>query len=127
MKVNVNIELARTYKNALTEMGKELSISGEQTLPFWPRFPMSWSGNRKVRIWRAVWTVLCPAHWKKPLCNVRQCGNRKGDTLLADFMARLEFFSKVVEQVAAAVPELLAAKEGNVAGTIGKAAWKCTA
>jgi uncharacterized protein (TIGR00255 family) len=110
MKVNVNFELAKTYKKALMEMEKELSISGGINLAFLASFPDVLIREQEGEDLEAVWIVLCPA-LEQALMQCETMRRQEGDTLLADFAARLQFFSEVVEQVAAAVPELLAQRK----------------
>jgi uncharacterized protein (TIGR00255 family) len=106
MKVNVNIELARTYRDALVDMGKELSIKGAADLPLLASFPDILIREQESEDLESVWTVLSRA-LAEALVQCEVMRQQEGNALFADFVERLGFFSKVVEQVAAAVPELL--------------------
>jgi uncharacterized protein (TIGR00255 family) len=110
MKVHVNIELARTYQKALTEMGNELSISGGTDLAFLASISDILVREQESENLEDVWTALCPA-LEEALVNCETMRRQEGDTLLADLVSRLQFFSEVVEQVATAVPELLAQRK----------------
>ena len=106
MKVNVNIELARTYKNALTQMGKDLVIEGDTDLTFLASLPDVLVREQQDEDLESVWTLLSGA-LKEALVQCETMRQQEGGTLLIDLAGRLEYFSKVLEQVAAAIPELL--------------------
>jgi uncharacterized protein (TIGR00255 family) len=110
MKVHVNIELARTYKNALTEMEKELSVGGGMDLALLASFPDILVREQESEDLEGVWTLLCRA-LKDALVQCETMRQQEGNILLVDLVARLDFFSEVVEQVATAVPELLAQRK----------------
>jgi uncharacterized protein (TIGR00255 family) len=106
MKVNVNIELARTYKNALTQMGQDLVIEGDADLTFLASLPDVLVREQQDEDLESVWTLLSGA-LKEALAQCEIMRQQEGGTLLIDLAGRLEYFSKVLEQVAAAIPELL--------------------
>jgi uncharacterized protein (TIGR00255 family) len=106
MKVNMNIELARTYKNALTQMGQDLVIEGDADLTFLASLPDVLVREQQDEDLESVWTLLSGA-LKEALAQCEIMRQQEGGALLIDLAGRLEYFSKVLEQVAAAIPELL--------------------
>jgi uncharacterized protein (TIGR00255 family) len=106
MKVNVNTELARTYMNALTQMGQELMIEGDVDLTFLASFPDVLVREQQDEDLESIWTLLSVA-LKEALVQCETMRQQEGGALLTDLMGRLEYFSKILEQVATTVPELL--------------------
>ena len=110
MQVNVNIELARTYKNALVQLGRELSIKGDADLMFLASLPDVLAREQKNEDLESVWMLLSRSV-EEAIVHCETMRRQEGSTLLVDLEGRLDIFSKVLEQVADAVPELLAQRK----------------
>lgn len=106
MQVHVNVELARNYKKALTLMGQELSIEGDADITFLASLPDVLVREQKNEDLEGVWALLSGS-LEEALVQCETMRQQEGDALLIDLTGRLEFFSKILEQVAAAIPELL--------------------
>ena len=106
MLVNVNIELARTYKNALAQMGQDLSIKGDADLVFLASLPDVLVREQKNEDLEGIWTLLSRSV-EEALAHCETMRQQEGGSLLVDLTGRLDLFSKVLEQVAEAVPEIL--------------------
>jgi uncharacterized protein (TIGR00255 family) len=104
--VKVNMELAGAYKEALTSMGEILAIEGEVTPTLLASFPdvlIREEGNEDLE---AVWMVLSRAV-EEAVSQCEAMRRQEGDALLTDLATRLDSFSRIVEDVATSVPELL--------------------
>jgi uncharacterized protein (TIGR00255 family) len=106
MKVSVNIELARTYKNALIHLAQELSVRGAVDLPLLAAFPDILVREQEDEDLESIWAVLSQTI-EEALGQCDSMRQREGDALLVDFSQRLHSFSETLEQVAEAVPGLL--------------------
>jgi uncharacterized protein (TIGR00255 family) len=106
MQVNVNIELARTYKNALDQLGQDLSIKGDADLMFLASLPDVLVRDQKNEDLEGVWMLLSRSV-EEAIVHCETMRQQEGNTLLVDLEGRLDIFSQVLEQVADAVPELL--------------------
>ncbi len=106
MQVNVNIELARSYKNALVQLGQDLSIKGDADLMFLASLPDVLVREQKNEDLESVWRLLSRSV-EEAIVHCETMRQQEGNTLLVDLEGRLDMFSQVLEQVADAVPELL--------------------
>jgi uncharacterized protein (TIGR00255 family) len=106
MQVNVNIELARTYKNALVQLGQDLSIKGDADLTFLALLPDVLVREQKNEDLESVWTLLSRSV-EEAIVHCETMRQQEGNTLLVDLAGRLDIFSNVLDQVADAIPELL--------------------
>ena len=106
MQVNVNIELARTYKNALVQLGQDLAIKGDADLTFLASLPDVLVREQKNEDLEGVWMLLSRSV-EEAIVHCETMRQQEGNTLLVDLAGRLDIFSKVLEQVADAIPELL--------------------
>ena len=106
MKVNINIELAKSYKNALIQLGQELSISDAVDLSYLASLPDVLVREQEYEDLDSIWSVLSQAI-EESLVQCEKMRQQEGLALLTDLLERLASFSSVIDQVAAAIPELL--------------------
>lgn len=106
VKVNINIELAKSYKNALVQLGHELSISDAVDLSYLASLPDVLVREQENEDLDSVWSVLSQAI-EESLVQCEKMRQQEGLALLTDLLERLASFSSVIDQVAAAIPELL--------------------
>lgn len=104
--VKVNMDLAGTYKRALTEMGESLGVGGDIDLSLLASFPDVLIREQESEDLEAVWTVLSSAV-EEAIAQCEIMRQQEGNALLADLSVRMDSFSEIVERVASAVPELL--------------------
>ena len=119
MQVTVNIELARTYKNALTQMRQDLVIKGDADLTFLASLPDVLVREQKNEDLEGVW-ILLSRSVEEAIVHCETMRQQEGDTLLVDLAGRLDIFSKVLEQVADAVPELLVQRKSQLQERLDK-------
>ena len=106
MKVNVNVELAKSYKNALTQLGHHLSIQNTAELPYLASLPDVLVRDQQNEDLEGIWGVLSQAV-EEALVQCEKMRQQEGNALCADLGERLAYFSKVIGQVETAVPDLL--------------------
>ncbi len=104
--VKVNLGLAGAYQKALSEIAQDLKVEGGINLNLLASFPEVLAREQETEDLEAVWKVLSTAV-EEALSQCDAMRQQEGNALLADLSSRLDSFSGIVEQVAAAVPELL--------------------
>lgn len=108
--VRVDIELAEAYKKALTEMARSLSITKGMDIGLLASFPDILVKEQASEDLDEVWSVLSGAV-EQAVSQCEAMRQKEGEALHIDLSDRLAVFSGIVEQVAAAVPELLEQKK----------------
>jgi uncharacterized protein (TIGR00255 family) len=104
--VKVNMEMAGAYKEALVKMAKKLGLEEGITPALLASFPDVLVKEEEGEDIEDVWKVLSRAV-EDALSQCEAMRRQEGEAILADLATRLDTFSQVVENVAAAVPELL--------------------
>jgi uncharacterized protein (TIGR00255 family) len=110
MKVSVNVELARSYRKALTLLSQRMSIKDAFDLPYLASLPEVLVREQENEDLDGVWPVLSGSI-EQALAQCEKMRQQEGNALLADLSERLAYFSRIIDQVEAAVPELLAQKK----------------
>jgi uncharacterized protein (TIGR00255 family) len=104
--IKINVPMARRYKSALHQLSRELSITGEITpelLASYPEVLVRQKQEEDVELlWSKVETAVAEA-----LQNCLAMRLREGRILTDDLQARLEAFSRTIDIIEGAIPQLL--------------------
>jgi len=117
--VKVNMEMAEAYKKALAGMAEELGLEGGITSALLASFPDVLVREEENEDLEAVWKILSRAV-EEAITQCETMRRQEGNALLADLSARLDVFSKTVEEVATSVPELLQQRKALLQERLGK-------
>ncbi len=119
LKLNVNVELARIYQNALAKIGRELELGEVSDLALLASYPDILVREQEREDLETVWMVV-----EKSLANaLDQCNTmrkQEGRSLLADLSSRLLNFSEIVAKVESMVPILLKQREQTLRERLDK-------
>ncbi len=119
LKVNVNVELARIYQNALAKIGRELELGEVSDLALLASYPDILVREQEREDLETVWLVV-----EEALANaLDQCNTmrkQEGRCLQADLSSRLLNFSEIVGKVEAMVPVILKQREQTLRERLDK-------
>ncbi len=118
-KIIVNVELARTYKNALVEIAEKIQIEDDITLSKIAAYPEILVREQQEEDLDSVWEVIEPA-LIEALNNCEVMRLQEGECLLLDFRKRLNSFSENIDKVELAVPKLIEKREHGLSERLEK-------
>jgi len=112
-KISVNVELAKFYKKALSDMAAELSIDDDTRLSQLAAYPdvllrMQQSEDLDT-VWKVVEKTLVQALEE---CEVMR--QQEGKSLLDDLQMRLQAFVENIDKIEVLVPTLIGRRETNL-------------
>lgn len=110
MKVRVNVDLAKTYQNALGQIGGELGLDDTPKLALLASYPDVLVREQESEDLDAVWLVVSKAI-DDALSQCDAMRQQEGKSLLEDLTSRLKTFEETVEKVEVMVPTLLKHRE----------------
>lgn len=110
MEVKINKTLALKYKSALEELSDELSLDNHITPELLASYPEVVVREQKEEDMSLIWPKVEQAV-SQALNNSLGMRTQEGAALADDLMARLASFSKTVDIIELAVPELLVQRE----------------
>lgn len=119
VKVRTNIELASVYKKALEEMGRGLELDTQIDLRTLINFPDVLVTEQDAENLEESWPVIEQAI-DAALKSCEEMRLQEGVSLVDDLTSRLDHFNEVVEQVEAAIPQLLLQREETLKARLEK-------
>jgi len=109
-KIEVNNNLAGTYRDALTKLAKSLDIADDITLSSLVSYPNVMLLTKQDEDLDSVW----PAMEKALMIAISTCDtmrSQEGDAMAKDLQGRLDNFSELVQNIGDSIPELLERRE----------------
>ncbi len=110
LKVNVNVALAKTYKDALSQIGKELELGEVGDLSLIASYPDVLVREQEREDVETVWAIVETA-LDEALLQCDEMRKQEGESLQADLLARLQTFTETVAKVETHIPLLLQQRE----------------
>lgn len=117
--VKANPELALSYKHALMGLKESLGVEGDMDLRFLTSFPDVLTTEQVNEDVDSLWPVIEQAV-TGALQSCEEMRQQEGAALVKDLLARLDFFTDTVNEVEGSIPELLKAREENLAARLEK-------
>ena len=112
-KIEVNSNLATTYRDALTRLGAALDLSDNTTLSQLASYPDVLVLKQQEEDLDSVWPAMGKA-LKIALTTCDNMRSQEGAALTEDLLERLDHFSKVVHEIGSNIPELLQRRQQNL-------------
>lgn len=106
VKMHVNLELVRGYKLAMAQIAQELGVEAETDLAFVASRPEVLVQEQQNEDIEAVWPLLEQA-LDQALVDCEAMRQQEGAALVRDLSARLQVFTRTIEEIEAGIPELL--------------------
>jgi uncharacterized protein (TIGR00255 family) len=113
LKVRVNTQLAKTYKDALTDLAKELELGEVDHLALISSYPDVLVREQEKEDIEEVWPIVQGA-LEEALGQCDLMRQQEGERLQMDLVGRLQSFAKTIAEVEAMVPVLLQQREQNL-------------
>ena len=113
LEMRANTSLARIYREALANLGKALDLSDDTTLSQLASYPDVLIREQRAEDLDVVWLSMEHA-LKEALVTCDTMRSQEGEAMAGDLRQRLDKFSRVVEGIEAAIPELLQRREENL-------------
>ncbi len=112
-KIEVNSNLATTYRDALTRLGAALDLNDNTTLSQLASYPDVLVLKQQEEDLDSVWPAMGKA-LKIALTTCDNMRSQEGAALTEDLLERLDHFSKVVHEIGSNIPELLQRRQQNL-------------
>ncbi len=112
-KVKVNLALAREYSDALTALSREFGLEDGSSTAVLASYPDVLISEQKNEDLEELWPLLEQAFddaFKS--CDIMRM--QEGENLGSDLLGRLRIFTKTVDMIEAAIPDLLKTREINL-------------
>ena len=119
LEMRANTSLAAVYRDALANLATAMDLTNDITLSQLASYPDVLVREQREEDQDAVWTVMEQA-LKQALISCDSMRSQEGETLARDLQGRLTHFSQVVQEIEAAIPELLQRREKNLAERLQK-------
>ncbi len=113
LEMRVNTSLAAIYRDALTNLGKAMDLSNDITLSQLASYPDVLVREQREEDQQAVWGVMEQAV-QQALISCDAMRSQEGEAMAKDLQERLTHFSGVVQEIEAAIPELLQRRGKNL-------------
>lgn len=110
VKMHVNLELVRAYKLAIVQIAQELDVEAVTDLAFVASRPEVLVQEQQNEDIEAVWPLLEQA-LDQALVDCEAMRQQEGAALVRDLSARLQVFTRTIEEIEAGIPELLKQRE----------------
>ena len=110
VKMHVNLELVRAYKLAMAQIAEELDVEAVTDLAFVASRPEVLVQEQQNEDIEAVWPLLEQA-LDQALVDCEAMRQQEGAALVRDLSARLQVFTRTIEEIEAGIPELLKQRE----------------
>ena len=110
VKMHVNLELVRAYKLAMSQIAQELDVEAVTDLAFVASRPEVLVQEQQNEDIEAVWPLLEQA-LDQALVDCEAMRQQEGAALVRDLSARLQVFTRTIEEIEAGIPELLKQRE----------------
>ena len=119
LEMRANTSLAAVYRDALANLATAMDLTNDITLSQLASYPDVLVREQREEDQDAVWMVMEQA-LKQALTSCDSMRSQEGETLARDLQGRLTHFSQVVQEIEAAIPELLQRREKNLAERLQK-------
>lgn len=113
LEMRANTSLARIYREALANLGKTLDLTDDTTLSQLASYPDVLIREQRAEDLDVVWLSMEHA-LKEALVTCDTMRTQEGEAMAGDLRQRLDNFSRVVEEIESAIPELLERREQNL-------------
>jgi uncharacterized protein (TIGR00255 family) len=113
LDMRANTSLALIYRDALASLGKALDLNDDTTLSQLASYPDVLVREQKKEDMDAVWSSMEHA-LQQALLTCNNMRSQEGEAMARDLQERLGNFSGVVQDIEAAIPELLQRREQNL-------------
>lgn len=110
VKMHVNMELVRAYKQAIGQIAEELGTEATADLAFVASRSEVLVQEQQSEDVEAVWPFLDQA-LEQALVECEAMRQQEGAALVRDLSARLQVFAETIEKIEAGIPELLKLRE----------------
>lgn len=110
VKMHVNLELVKAYKLAMAQIAEELGVEAATDLAFVASRPEVLVQEQQNEDIEAVWPLLEQA-LDQALVDCEAMRQQEGAALVRDLSARLQVFTRTIEEIEAGIPELLKQRE----------------
>jgi uncharacterized protein (TIGR00255 family) len=118
-QIEINRELAATYRGALAELATFMDVPDDTTLSQLAAYPDVLLRKQHEEEIDAVWPVV-DAALSAALSSCDTMRSREGQAMAQDLRQRLENFSQVVRKIGESIPELLQRREETLAERLQK-------
>ena len=113
MEIKANLGLAREYRDALNALSQEFGIEDGSSAATLASYPDVLISERKNENLEDLWSILeQPFDDAFKSCDIMRM--QEGETLASDLLWRLDTFTKTIDMIEAAIPDLLKAREKNL-------------
>ncbi len=110
MEVGVNLDLARGYRDALTTLSQELGVEDGNSAALLASYPDVLIYEQKNEDLDGIWPFLEQA-LDNALASCDIMRRKEGEILAEDLIGRLNVFSKTVDIIETAIPDILTNRE----------------
>lgn len=118
-RINVDFELAKTYRNALAAMAEKIKIEDDTSLSQLASYPEVLVHEQKDEDLDTVWEVVEPMITEM-LIGCDRMRKQEGRSLLTDLEKRLNSFSENIEKVEASVPQMIEKRQQGLVERLEK-------
>jgi len=119
MEVKVNLDLARGYRDALNTLSKELGVEDGNSAALLASYPDVVVYEKKNEDLDEIWPFLEQA-LDNALASCDIMRRQEGEILAEDLIGRLNLFSKTVDTIETAIPDLLTNREKTLGERLEK-------
>jgi len=113
MEVKVNFDLARGYQDALATLSGEFGLENSNSVDLLASYPEVVTREQKNEDLDRIWPVLQEALGDAlESCDIMRV--QEGENLAEDLLNRLDIFTKTVDVIETAIPDLLLTREKNL-------------
>lgn len=119
MEVRVNLDLARGYRDALTTLSQELGVEDGNSAAHLASYPDVLIYEQKNEDLDGIWPFLEQA-LDNALTSCDIMRRQEGEILAEDLTGRLNVFSKTIDIIETAIPEILVNREKTLGERLEK-------
>lgn len=113
LEMRTNASLALIYRDALRNLGRAMDLADDTSLSQLASYPDVLVREQREEDLDKVWLSMEHA-LKEALVACDTMRSQEGDAMARDLLERLDNFSQVVQNIEAAIPELLQRREENL-------------
>lgn len=112
-EVKANLGLAKGYRDALGELAKEFNLPDGNSAAILASYPEVLIRQQKGEDLEELWPLLDQV-FDSALKSCDIMRTQEGEKLAEDLLGRLDIFSKTIDTIETAIPELLKTRERNL-------------
>ncbi len=113
VKIDVDLNLARTYKERLNRLAEELEIDSRTNLSMLVSLPDVLTREQQTEDLEAIWPLL-ETIIDDGFQQCREMRVREGQALTADLTERLHIFTTVLDSIEQTIPTIIADRESGL-------------